>query len=84
MRMAAEAIKDTERIYLDRQRLGNVHDDAGGNSRSKLPGVDLLKKSLDVKDKHLWDPESQENFSVFAQNPLNDLISRGRDAPNSN
>lgn len=59
--MAAEAINDSEKIMLGRQRLDIANIDLE-NRRA-----DPLKQSLDVQNKLVWDRTDGEDFSVFAQ-----------------
>ena len=63
MRMAAEAIQDSERMMLGRQRLDNV-----ANIEVGAGITDPMKQSLDVENKLVWDRTNGEDFSVFAQN----------------
>lgn len=57
MRLAAEAIQDTERMtQLRRQRLDNIANidlDNGTGNANRLR--DPLRESLDVRDKLVWD-----------------------------
>ena len=80
MRMAAEAIHHTERIILDRQRLDNVvaNIEVGPGARSRIThddnGLDdpeLMKQSLDVQNKHVWDKTGGDDYSVFARKDRN-------------
>ena len=73
MQLAAEAIQDSERIMLGRQRLdhiANIDINSGGNRSA-------LRQSLEAKDKLVWDPSKREDdFSVFARKePVSDVPS---------
>ena len=62
MQMAAQAIEDSERIMLDRQRLNHIANIDVSNT-GRRPQV---RQSLDPHDKLLWDPVDQKDFSAFA------------------
>ena len=61
MRMAKEAIQDSERIMLGRQRLDNLSN----IDLNHRPRRDPLKESLDVENRHVWDRTQGEDFSAF-------------------
>ena len=76
MRMAAEAIQDSERMMLGRQRLNNVvaNIEVGPGARTRvmdddngLDDPELMKQSLDVQNKHVWDKTGGDDYSVFAR-----------------
>ncbi len=66
MRMAVEAIEDSERIMIGRQRhenIANIDIDGMHDRHDRNP----LKESLDDQHKHIWSA-AREDFSVFAPN----------------
>ena len=78
--MAAEAIHDSEKIMLGRQRLDNIanidlHSGGLGAGHRRDP----MKESLDIENKLVWDRTAGEDYSVFARNPPT-----GDDEANSN
>ena len=70
MRLAAEAIQDSERIMIGRQRLDNIANiDIDKNrdlNRRHANPADPMKTSLEVQNKLVWDGSAGEDFSVFA------------------
>ena len=81
MQMAAEAIHDSERIMLGRQRLDNIAniDLHSGGLGAGHHRRDPMKESLDIENKLVWDRTAGEDYSVFARNP-----STGDNEANSN